>query len=50
MPGGERVRRSTGTQDKQKAQELRTKLEHEFWQQSRLSVKPKKLWDEAALQ
>ncbi len=49
-PSGERIRRSTGTQDKQKAQELRAKLEHEFWQQSRLGVKPKKLWDEAALQ
>ncbi len=49
-PSGERIRRSLGTQDKQKAQELRAKLEHEFWQQSRLGVKPKKLWDEAALQ
>ncbi len=49
-PSGERIRRSTGTQDKQKAQELRAKLEHEFWQQSRLGIKPKKLWDEAALQ
>ena len=48
-PSGERIRRSLGTQDKQKAQELRAKLEHEFWQQSRLGVKPKKLWDEAAL-
>lgn len=48
-PSGERVRRSLGTQDKQKAQELRSKLEHEFWQQSRLGIKPKKLWDEAAL-
>ncbi len=48
-PSGERIRRSTGTQDKQKAQELRAKLEHDFWQQSRLGVKPKKLWDEAAL-
>lgn len=48
-PSGKRIRRSLGTQDKQKAQELRAKLEHEFWQQSRLGIKPKKLWDEAAL-
>lgn len=40
-PSGERIRRSLGTQDKQKAQELRAKLEHEFWQQSRLGVKPR---------
>ena len=48
-PSGKRIRRSLGTQDRQKAQELRAKLEHEFWQQSRLGIKPKKLWDEAAL-
>lgn len=48
-PSGQRIRRSLGTQDRQQAQELRAKLEHEFWQQSRLGVKPQKLWDEAAL-
>lgn len=48
LPDGTRLRRSAGTQDKQKAQELRAKLEHELWQQTRLGTKPKRLWDEAA--
>ena len=49
LPGGTRLRRSAGTQDKQQAQELRAKLEHELWQQTRLGTKPKRTWDEAAV-
>lgn len=47
--GGQRVRRSTGTTDKAKAQAYRVQLEHELWQQQRLGVLPKHLWDEAAV-
>lgn len=47
--GGRRIRRSTGTTDKAKAQAYRIQLEHELWQQQRLGVLPKRLWDEAAL-
>ena len=49
LPGGTRLRRSAGTTDKQQAQELRAKLEHELWQQTRLGTKPKRTWDEAAV-
>lgn len=47
--GGQRIRRSTGTTEKAKAQAYRVQLEHELWQQQRLGVLPKRLWDEAAL-
>ena len=46
--GNQRIRRSTGTSDKAKAQAYRVQLEHEIWQQQHLGVLPKHLWDEAA--
>ncbi|MDO4997353.1 MAG: site-specific integrase [Neisseria sp.] len=49
-PSGKRIRRSAGTQDIQKAKELRDKLAHEFWQQRYIGIKPKRLWDEAVVQ
>ena len=48
-PGGERIRRSAGTKNRQAAEELRDKLKYESWRVSRLGDKPKHLWDEAAL-
>ena len=45
---GERIRRSTGTQDYQQAKKLLEQLKHELWQQQHLNVRPKHLWDEAA--
>lgn len=48
-PGGVLIRRSTGTQNRRKAQEYHDKLKAQLWDQSRLGVKPKRSWDEAAL-
>ena len=48
-PDGTRVRCSTGTQDRQKAQEFFDKLKHESWRVSRMGEKPRHTWDEAAL-
>lgn len=48
-PGGQRIRRSTGTNDKQAALELHDKIKHDLWRQSKLGDKPKKLWDEACV-
>ena len=45
---GERIRRSTGTQDYQQAKKLLEQLKHELWQQQYLNIRPKRLWDEAA--
>lgn len=39
-PDGERIRRSTGTEDKAKAQEYHDKLKHELWQVARLGKIP----------
>ena len=48
-PSGERFRRTTGTTDKQLAQELHDKLKHDMWRQEHLDEKPKHLWDEACI-
>ena len=48
-PSGKRIRRSAGTKDLKKAQQLRDKLAHELWQQKHIGIKPKRTWDEAAL-
>nr|WP_248885760.1 site-specific integrase [Acidithiobacillus sp. S30A2] len=48
-PGGQRVRRSTGTTDKAAAQELHDRIKAEGWRQSRLNEAPEHTWDEAAL-
>lgn len=39
-PDGERIRRSTGTEERSKAQEYHDKLKHELWQVSRLGKTP----------
>ena len=48
-PDGTRVRCSTGTSDRQKAQEFFDKLKHESWRVSRMGEKPRRTWDDAAL-
>src|SRR3546814_18689660 len=48
-PDGTRVRRSTGTSDRRKAEEYHDRLKAELWEASRLKKKPKRTWDEAAL-
>ncbi len=46
---GKRVQRSTGTSNKQAAQELHDRLKADVWRQCQLSEKPDRLWQEAAL-
>jgi len=48
-PDGTRLRRSTGTSDRKKAEEYHDKLKAELWDLARLKRKPKRTWDEAAL-
>ncbi|MDO1510228.1 hypothetical protein Q0X79_07120 [Neisseria sp. MVDL18-041461] len=48
-PSGERIRRSAGTKDCKQAQQLRDKIAHELWQQEHIGIKPKRMWDEAAV-
>ena len=48
-PGGERVRRSTQTGKKAEAQELHDRLKSEVWRRERLGVRPKRVWNDAAV-
>lgn len=48
-PDGTLLRRSTGTSDRQKAEEYHDKLKAQLWDLARLKQKPKRTWDEAAL-
>lgn len=48
-PGGTRVRRSTGTADKRKAQEYHDRLKAQLWEQERLGVEPDHCFEEAAV-
>jgi integrase len=47
--GGSRIRRSTGTTDKQAAQEYHDRLKAELWRQTKLGEQPDRVFDEAAL-
>lgn len=49
IPGASPIQRSTGTADRQKAEEYEAKLKNDAWQQKRLGVKPKYRWEEAVL-
>ena len=46
---GRCLQRSTGTTDKQKAQEYHDKLKTQMWEESRLGIKPVHVWDEAVV-
>jgi len=46
-PKGTRIRQTTGTTNKVLAQELHDKLKAEYWQVSRLKLKPRRTWQEA---
>ena len=48
-PDGTRIRRSTGTTDRTKAEEYHDRLKAELWDLARLKRKPRRSWDEAAL-
>ena len=47
--GGRTIQRSTGTEDKQQAQEYHDKLKASLWEQQRLGIKPRRLWKEAVV-
>lgn len=49
VPGHPRIRRSTGTTDKQQAQEYHDRLKASLWRQSRLGEKQDRTWDEAVI-
>ena len=46
---GRRVRHSTGTEDRRKAQEYHDKLKAQFWEQERLGTKPRYTWREVVV-
>jgi integrase len=48
-PGGERVRRSTGTRSKEAAQEYHDRLKAEIWKTQKLGTKPRRTWEQAAV-
>lgn len=48
-PDGRRIQRSTGTQDRLKAEELHDRQKAQVWEQRRLGVKPRRTWEEAVL-
>lgn len=47
-PKGERIRHSTGTTNRVLAQEYHDRLKAEYWQTSRLKLKSRRSWQEAA--
>lgn len=46
---GRTVQKSTGTPDKQKAQELHDKLKAQLWEQSKLGARQQHTWNEAVV-
>ena len=46
---GRKVQRSTGTDDKVKAQEFHDRLKAQMWDQHRLGVKPRRSWKDAVV-
>jgi hypothetical protein len=47
--GGRRIRESTGTEDRRKAQEYHDKLKAQIWEQQRLGIKRRYTWREAVV-
>jgi integrase len=48
-PTGRRVRESTGTTDKRKAQEYHDRLKSQLWEQQRLGTRPRYTWRETVV-
>lgn len=48
-PGGKRIRRSTGTQDRKAAEEYEAKLKAELWRVARLGEREQHSWQEAVV-
>lgn len=49
LPGGQRVRHTTGTSNRQAAQEYHDRLKAEFWRVEQLGERPHRTWNEAAV-
>lgn len=49
VPGGQRIRCSTGTCDKTHAQEYHDRLKAQYWQVQKLGEKPDHTWQEAVV-
>ena len=47
--GGQTIRRTTGTEDREKAQEYHDRLVTELWRVKQLGDKPRRTWQEAVL-
>jgi len=47
--GGRTIQRSTGTEDRSKAQEYHDRLKASLWEQQRLGIKPRRTWKEAVV-
>lgn len=48
-PNGERIRVSSGTGDRQKAQEYHDRLKARYWEIQKLGVKPERSWQEVVV-
>ncbi len=48
-PSGERIRRSTETENKTQAKELHDKLKAETWRLQKLGERPRRYWEDAVL-
>jgi len=48
-PNGERVRESTGTEDRKQAQEYHDRLKAKYWEVQKLGEKPERSWQDAVL-
>ncbi len=46
---GRTIQRSTGTEDRSKAQEYHDRLKTSLWEQQRLGIKPRRTWKEAVV-
>jgi integrase len=48
-PNGERVRESTGTEDRKQAQEYHDRLKAKYWEVQKLGEKPERSWQDAVM-
>src|SRR5690349_24715489 len=49
LPNGERVRQSTGTEDRREAEALLAKLKVEAFREANFGIKPQRSWQEAVV-
>lgn len=49
LPNGQRLRKSTGTENREEAEAYLAKLQHEAYQAGYLGIKPKRSWQEAVV-